>query len=86
MQTWNPEDKDKDNFAHSSVEMLHRIEETMDAFVRLSIPIRSTLLADLTAGLDKCLHYYVSNVKSGCGKYIAKTVLAQSNSVEFILY
>lgn len=86
MQTWNPNDNNSDSFAPSSVEMLHIIEETLDAFFRLSIPIHSTLLADLTAGLDKCLQYYVSKVKSGCGKYIAKTVLAQNNPGEFILY
>lgn len=86
MQTWNPNDNNSDSFAPSSVEMLHIIEETLDAFFRLSIPIHSTLLADLTAGLDKCLQHYVSKVKSGCGKYIAKTVLAQNNPGEFILY
>lgn len=85
MQTWSPNDN-RDSFAPSSVEMLHIIEETLDAFFRFSIPIHSTLLADLTAGLDKCLHYYISKVKSGCGKYIAKTVLAQSNPGEFIFY
>lgn len=67
MQTWNPKDNNRDSFAPSSVEMLHIIEETLDAFFRLSIPIHATLFADLTAGLDKCLHYYVSKVKTGCG-------------------
>ncbi|CAO2188025.1 unnamed protein product [Urochloa humidicola] len=62
-ETWNP----KDNFAPSSAEMLHLIDQTFDAFFELSIPVHSNLLVDLTAGLDKHLHYYVSKVKSGCG-------------------
>ncbi|RCV30913.1 hypothetical protein SETIT_6G133900v2 [Setaria italica] len=66
-ETWNPKDNNMDSFAPSSVEMLHLIKETFDVFFELSIPMHSALLADLTAGLDKCLHYYVSKVKSGCG-------------------
>ena len=62
-------DNNRDSFAPSSVEMLQLIEETFDAFFELSIPMHSTLLSDLTAGLDKCLHYYVSKVKSGCGNW-----------------
>ncbi|CAL5002414.1 unnamed protein product [Urochloa decumbens] len=69
-ETWNPKDNNRDSFAPSSMEMLHLIEETLDAFFELSIPTDSTLLADLTAGLDKCLHYYVSKVKSVCGTQI----------------
>ncbi|RLN03481.1 uncharacterized protein C2845_PM13G11310 [Panicum miliaceum] len=65
--TWKPMDTNRDSFAPSSVEMLQLIEETFDAFFELSIPMHSTLLSDLTAGLDKCLHYYVSKVKSGYG-------------------
>ncbi|OQU80385.1 hypothetical protein SORBI_3007G119500 [Sorghum bicolor] len=66
-ETWNPKDNNRDSFAPSSVEMLHIIEETLDALFRLSVPINSTLFSDLTAGLDKCLHYYISKVKTGCG-------------------
>jgi len=84
MQTWNPVDNNSDSFAPSSVDMLQLIEETFDAFFELSIPMHSTLLSDLTAGLDKYLHYYVSKVKSGCGKYIVKTVLAHNNVGDFI--
>lgn len=86
MQTWNLKDNNRDSFAPSSVEMLHIIEATLDAFFHLSLTIHSTLLADLTAGLDKCLHFYVSKVKSSCGKYMLKTVLVQNNPGEFILY
>ncbi|KAF8701890.1 hypothetical protein HU200_033217 [Digitaria exilis] len=67
--TWNPKDNSSDSFAPSSVEMLHIIEETLDAFFHFSIPMCSTLFADLEAGLDKCLHHYVSRVKSGCGTW-----------------
>lgn len=86
MQTWNPKENSCDSFAPSSVEMLHIIEETLDAFFHFSIPMCSTLFADLAAGLDKCLHYYVSRVKSGCGKYTLRTVLEHNNLGEFILY
>ena len=85
MQTWNPVDNNSDSFAPSSVDMLQLIEETFDAFFELSIPMHSTLLSDLTAGLDKFVHYYVSKVKSGCGKYIVKTVLLHNNIGDFIL-
>ncbi|CAO2206625.1 unnamed protein product [Urochloa humidicola] len=66
-ETWNPKDNNGDSFAPSSVEILHLIEATFDAFFELSIPMHSTLLPELTVGLDKCLHYYVSKVKSSCG-------------------
>lgn len=68
MQTWNPKANNRDSFAPSSMEMLRIIDETLDAFFQLPIPMHSTLLPDLTAGFDACLKYYVSKVKSGCGK------------------
>ncbi|KAJ1268127.1 hypothetical protein BS78_07G113100 [Paspalum vaginatum] len=66
-ETWNPKDNDRDSFAPSSVQMLHIIEETIDKFFELPITLHCTLLPDLTAGLDRCVQYYVSKVKSGCG-------------------
>ncbi|XP_062192892.1 protein unc-13 homolog isoform X2 [Phragmites australis] len=66
-ETWNPKANNRDSFAPSSMEMLHIIDETLDAFFQLPIPMHSTLLPDLTAGFDACLKYYVSKVKSGCG-------------------
>jgi hypothetical protein len=49
--------------------MLRVIDETLDAFFELPIPMHLSVLPDLTAGLDRTLQLYVSKVKSGCGKY-----------------
>lgn len=48
------------------------LDETLDAFFRLPIPMHPALLPDLMAGLDRCLQYYITKAKSGCGKCFQK--------------
>ncbi|KAL6900632.1 hypothetical protein ACP4OV_005308 [Aristida adscensionis] len=66
-ETWNPKANHQGSFAPSSVEMLNIIDETLGAFFQLPIPMHSTLLPNLTAGIDKCLQFYISKMKYGCG-------------------
>lgn len=63
---WNPQ-ANEGGFAPSAVEVLRIIDETLDAFFQLPIPMHPALLPDLMSGLDRCLQYYVSKAKSGCG-------------------
>ncbi|KAL9226835.1 hypothetical protein vseg_002602 [Gypsophila vaccaria] len=63
---WNPHDSEG-GLSQSAIEVLRSIDETLDAFFQLPIPVHPALLPDLVAGLDRCLQYYVSKAKSGCG-------------------
>lgn len=72
MQNWNPKANNWDNVSPSSVEMLRIIDENLDAFFQLPIPRHSTLLADLKTGFDTCLQFYLSKLKSDCGKCTVK--------------
>ncbi|KAK4757842.1 hypothetical protein SAY87_019143 [Trapa incisa] len=65
-ETWTPVES-KEGWAPSAVEVLRIIDETLDAYFQLPIPMHPVLLPDLIVGLDKCLQYYVSKAKSGCG-------------------
>ncbi|OIT36451.1 PREDICTED: uncharacterized protein LOC109242034 [Nicotiana attenuata] len=65
-EVWNPQ-ANEGGFAPSAVEVLRIIDETLDAFFHLPIPMHPALLPDLMSGLDRCLQYYVSKAKSGCG-------------------
>lgn len=65
-EVWNPQ-ANQEGFAPSAVEVLRIIDETLDAFFQLPIPTHPALLPDLMAGLDRCLQYYITKAKSGCG-------------------
>lgn len=65
-ETWTPQ-ANKEEMAPSAVEVLRIIDETLDAYFQLPIPMHPALLPDLMTGLDKCLQYYVTKAKSGCG-------------------
>ncbi|XP_050218095.1 protein unc-13 homolog [Mercurialis annua] len=65
-EVWNPQ-ANKQRFAPSAIEVLRIIDETLEAFFLLPIPMHPTLLPDLISGLDKCLQNYVLKTKSGCG-------------------
>ncbi|KAK9058867.1 hypothetical protein SSX86_023711 [Deinandra increscens subsp. villosa] len=65
-EVWNPR-ANQDGFAPSAVEVLRIIDETLDAFFLLPIPMHPALLPDLIVGLDRCLQYYTSKARSGCG-------------------
>lgn len=67
LQVWNPQ-ANQEGYAPSAGEVLRVIDETLDAFFQLPIPMHPALLPDLMVGLDKCLQYYVTKAKSGCGK------------------
>eukprot|EP00257_Ricinus_communis_P015254 XP_015573132.1 LOW QUALITY PROTEIN: protein unc-13 homolog [Ricinus communis] len=65
-EVWNPQ-ANQERFAPSAVEVLRIIDETLDAYFQLPIPMHPALLPDLIAGLDRCLQYYATKAKSGCG-------------------
>lgn len=43
------------------------MDETLEAFFLLPIPMHPVLLPDLVTGLDRCLQNYLLKAKSGCG-------------------
>ncbi|CAN4127899.1 unnamed protein product [Withania somnifera] len=65
-EVWNPQ-ANEGGFAPSAVEVLRIIDEILDAFFQLPIPMHPALLPDLMGGLDRCLQYYVLKANSGCG-------------------
>ncbi|XP_057522970.1 protein unc-13 homolog [Amaranthus tricolor] len=65
-EVWNPR-AIQDGLAPSAVEVLRVVDDILDAFFQLPIPMHPALLPDLIAGLDRCLKYYTSKAKSGCG-------------------
>ncbi|KAL6296368.1 hypothetical protein ACE6H2_004510 [Prunus campanulata] len=65
-EVWNPQ-VNEEGYAPSAVEVLRILDETLDAFFQLPIPMHPALLPDLMVGLDRCLQYYVTKAKSGCG-------------------
>lgn len=65
-EDWNPQ-TNEEGFAPSAVEVLRILDETLDAFFQLPIPMHPALLPDLMTGLDKCLQYYITKAKHGCG-------------------
>ncbi|KAF8388929.1 hypothetical protein HHK36_025611 [Tetracentron sinense] len=65
-EVWNPR-ANKEGFAPSAVEVLRIIDETLDAFFQLPIPMHPALLPDLMTGLDRCLQHFITKAKSGCG-------------------
>ncbi|KAF9681103.1 hypothetical protein SADUNF_Sadunf06G0190700 [Salix dunnii] len=65
-EVWNPQ-ANQEGYAPSAVEVLRIVDETLDAYFQLPIPMHPALLPDLMTGLDKCLQYYATKAKSGCG-------------------
>lgn len=65
-EVWNPR-ANQEGFAPSVVEVLRIVDETLEAFFELPIPMHPAILPDLVVGLDKCLQYYATKAKSGCG-------------------
>uniref|UniRef100_A0A6M2ELW9 MHD1 domain-containing protein n=1 Tax=Populus davidiana TaxID=266767 RepID=A0A6M2ELW9_9ROSI len=65
-EVWNPQ-ANQEGYAPSAVEVLRIIDETLDAYFQLPIPMHPVLLPDLMTGLDRCLQYYATKAKSGCG-------------------
>lgn len=68
---WNPR-ANKEHFAPSAIEVLRIIDDTLEAFFLLPIPMHSILLPELMSAFDRCLQYYVSKAKSGCGTLVAE--------------
>ncbi|KAK9101097.1 hypothetical protein Scep_024527 [Stephania cephalantha] len=65
-EIWNPQ-ANKEKLAPSAVEVLRILDETLDSYFQLPIPMHPACLPDLMTGLDKCLLHYISKTKSGCG-------------------
>ncbi|KAL2479849.1 Protein of unknown function (DUF810) [Abeliophyllum distichum] len=68
-EVWEAQ-SNKGHFAPSAVEVLRIIDEALEAFLLLPIPMHPVLLPELVSGLDKCLHSYIIKAKSGCGSRI----------------
>ncbi|KAL3825188.1 hypothetical protein ACJIZ3_021217 [Penstemon smallii] len=68
-EDWNPQ-VNGGRFAPSGVEVLRIIDETLEAFFLLPIPLHPVLLPELMGGLDKCLQNYIIKAKSGCGSRV----------------
>ncbi|XP_042031678.1 protein unc-13 homolog [Salvia splendens] len=69
-EEWNPQ-VNKGRFAPSAVEVLRIVDETLEAFFLLPIPMHPVLLPELIGGLDKCLQKYIIKAKSGCGSCVS---------------
>ncbi|KAH1150436.1 hypothetical protein GYH30_044443 [Glycine max] len=67
-EVWNP-GANKEGFASSAVEVLRMIDDTLEAFFLLPIPMHADLLPGLMSGLDKSLQQYILKAKSGCGSH-----------------
>ncbi|KAL8522089.1 hypothetical protein ACS0TY_012295 [Phlomoides rotata] len=65
-EDWNPR-ANQEGCAPSAVEVLRVVDETLEAYFLLPIPMHPALLPNLVTGLDKCLQYYATKAKSGCG-------------------
>lgn len=65
-ERWNSQ-ANKERFAPSAVEVLRTIDETLEAFFLLPIPMHPVLLPELMSGLDTCLQQYILKAKSDCG-------------------
>ncbi len=64
-QNWKPA-ANRDHCAASSVDVLHILEETLDAFFSFSLE-NPELLATLVNGLDKALQHYITQTVNPCG-------------------
>ncbi|KAI3421733.1 uncharacterized protein J3R85_011932 [Psidium guajava] len=65
-EVWSP-NANKERFAPSAVEVLRMVDETLEAFFLLPIPVYQSLLPQLISGLDRCLQQYIVKAKAGCG-------------------
>ncbi|KAL8128623.1 hypothetical protein V2J09_017778 [Rumex salicifolius] len=65
-EVWNLQ-ANKEQVAPSAIDVLRTIDEYLEAFFLLPIPIEGALVADLMAGLDSCLQQYIMKAISGCG-------------------
>ncbi|KNA10249.1 hypothetical protein SOVF_146210 [Spinacia oleracea] len=63
---WNVQ-ANKERVAPSLIEVLRIVDETLEAFFLLPIPMQPALVTDLTISLDRCLQHYILKAKSGCG-------------------
>ncbi|KAH1235905.1 Protein unc-13 [Glycine max] len=65
-EVWNPR-ANKECFAPSVLEILGIIDDSLEAFFLLPIPMHAALLPELMSALDKSLQQYILKAKSGCG-------------------
>jgi hypothetical protein len=65
-EVWNPR-ANEEGFATSAIDVFRSMDEILEAFFGLPIPMHPAMLPDLMAGLDRCLQYYIIKAKSGCG-------------------
>ncbi|KAK7369909.1 hypothetical protein VNO80_11957 [Phaseolus coccineus] len=65
-EVWIPR-ANKECFAPSALEILGIIDDSLEAFFLLPIPMHAVLLPELMFALDKSLQQYILKAKSGCG-------------------
>lgn len=65
-EVWNVQ-ANKERVSPSVIEVLRIVDETLEAFFLLPIPMQPVLVNDLTISLDRCLQHYILKAKSGCG-------------------
>ncbi|CAI9293279.1 unnamed protein product [Lactuca saligna] len=65
-EVWNPK-VNQGQFGQSVVQVLRTINETLEAYFLLPIPLHAALLPDLINGLDKSLQDYIFKAKSTSG-------------------
>lgn len=65
-EVWNVQ-ANKERVAPSVIEVLRIVDETLEAFFLLPIPMQPALVTELTISLDRCLQHYILKAKSGCG-------------------
>lgn len=65
-EVWNVQ-ANKEHVAPSVIEILRIMDETIEAFFLLPIPIQPAVVTELMAGLDRCLQLYTMKTKSCCG-------------------
>ncbi|KAL3506175.1 hypothetical protein ACH5RR_031557 [Cinchona calisaya] len=64
-ETWNPKSK-TEPYAHSAVELMKHVKESLDSFLQTPVNIPQDLVHDLTDGLEHLLRDYITFVAS-CG-------------------
>ncbi|KAG5540705.1 hypothetical protein RHGRI_020815 [Rhododendron griersonianum] len=75
-EVWNPQ-ANQEGYAPSAVEVLRMVDETLDAYFQLPIPMHPALLPDLMVGLDRCLQCTVGTKFQGVWKKKDKAVNSQ---------
>jgi len=84
-QVWIPH-ANKELFAPSALEILGFIDDSLEAFFLLPIPMHAVLLPEFMFALDKSLQQYILKAKASCGIYLLHTIHNPLHDQPFISY